>query len=251
MNDREGVLVGAALALMLVLWLGFFVHRSPRFAGSLGGGLLGVSAALLMLVPVGYSLMKRSRRLRAILERRLSLSRALAWHAYTSLAGAILAILHSGHRFESPVGVVLTAMMLVGVVSGYVGRHLLRYVAQDLRERQQRLGVLQQEYAALALRPDTQAAASLQASPWHILRRAAGRIVAGWPAEDSVPGARARIEALARSMAELEYSIAAEQRIRKWLAVWLTVHLGASIVFYGLLAVHIASGIYYGLRWFD
>ena len=31
---KERNIIGALLVLQLVLWLGFLVHRSPRFAGS-------------------------------------------------------------------------------------------------------------------------------------------------------------------------------------------------------------------------
>jgi hypothetical protein len=51
MKEREPFIVGGLVALLLVLWLGFLFHASPRFAGSLWGGVFGVSGALLMLVP--------------------------------------------------------------------------------------------------------------------------------------------------------------------------------------------------------
>ena len=45
MKERERLVIGGLCGLMLVLWLGFLVHRSSRFAGSAWGGLLGVSGA--------------------------------------------------------------------------------------------------------------------------------------------------------------------------------------------------------------
>ena len=52
MHERQKIIVSGLITLLLVLTLGFFVHRDPRFAGSLTGGLLGVAAASLMLVPL-------------------------------------------------------------------------------------------------------------------------------------------------------------------------------------------------------
>jgi len=59
MKERDRILVSGLVALMLLLWLGFLVHRSPRFPGSLWGGVLGVSGAALMMVPLVHSLIKR------------------------------------------------------------------------------------------------------------------------------------------------------------------------------------------------
>ena len=253
MNDREGALVAAMLGLALVLWLGFVVHRAPRFAGSLAGGALGVAAAVLMLVPLIYAALKRLRSLRAKLAQQLQLGRALAWHAYAGVAGAALAILHSGHRFESVLGVTLIAAMLVSVVSGFVGRHLVRLVSQDLRERTAQLGMLRQQYATALQAAQSGAAAGELAieSRWAAWRRALASRIAGSALGPEAAGAHARLGQLIASIAELEYAVAADERLKRWLAVWLVVHVSASLLFYGLLALHVASSINYGLRWFD
>lgn len=253
MNDREGTLVAAMLGLALVLWLGFVVHRAPRFAGSLAGGALGVAAAVLMLVPLIYTALKRVRPLRAKLVKRLPLGRALAWHAYAGVAGAALAILHSGHRFESVLGMTLIATMLVSVVSGFAGRHLVRLVSQDLRERTAQLGLLRHQYAAAlqAARAGAATASLIAESRWTAWRRALASRIAGSPLGPEASSAHARLKQVIASMAELEYTVAADERLKRWLAVWLVVHLSASLLFYGLLALHVVSSINYGLRWFD
>ena len=55
MQPRNGTIVGALVVLLLVFPLGFLVHVSPRFPGSLAGSLIGIVAAVLMLVAMGYS----------------------------------------------------------------------------------------------------------------------------------------------------------------------------------------------------
>ena len=143
MMQRERAIVTGLVVLLGLLWLGFAVHRSPRFPGSVVGSALAIAGAALMLVtPLAYTAVKRISPLRQRIGRAVPLGRLLAWHVYGGIAGAILAILHTGHRFESTLGVVLTAMMLVTVFSGYVGRHFLRQVAQELRDKQAQLGQL-------------------------------------------------------------------------------------------------------------
>ena len=71
MKERERVVISGLVILMLLLWLGFIVHLSPRFPGSLWGGVLGVSGALLMLWPLAYSAVKRIGKLKNAVTRRM------------------------------------------------------------------------------------------------------------------------------------------------------------------------------------
>ena len=119
--DRERTAVTGFLILLLALWLSFALHQSPRFPGSALGGVLGVSAALLMLVPLAYALVKRMTWLKASVATRIPLSKILAWHVYASIVAAFLAILHSGHRFQSWLGILLISTMLLSIISGYIG----------------------------------------------------------------------------------------------------------------------------------
>ena len=246
--ERERTVVTALLVLQVVLWLGFLVHRSPRFPGSAWGGVLGVSAALLMLLPLAYILVKRVKWSEERVVARVRLPRLLAWHVYAGIAGAILSILHSGHRFESWVGILLTAAMLLVILSGYVGRHLLRYVSLELKERQYALASLRAAYEDLAGR-----IAALPHAALPLVSGLRSRLASGLPAA-AAPGASAELRTqaveLTSAIADMEYSISADERIKRRLRVWLQVHIGASIAFYILLVVHIWSGVQYGLRWF-
>lgn len=42
---------------------------------------------------------------------------------------------------------------------------------------------------------------------------------------------------------------AAYELFKRWCSQWLWLHLILSVLFYGLLALHVGSGIYFGLRW--
>ena len=66
------------------------------------------------------------------------------------------------------------------------------------------------------------------------------------PAPDNSAG---RVTILADGVADLEYSIRTHELLKRWFSGTLTIHIVVSVAFYALLAAHIASGIYFGLRW--
>ena len=59
----------------------------------------------------------------------------LAVHVYAGILGPLLAIIHTGHKFDSPLGIALTAVMLLVVVSGFAVRYLLTYVGHEIADK--------------------------------------------------------------------------------------------------------------------
>ena len=98
MKEKERLIISGLVVLMLVLWLGFPFHQSPRFAGSLWGGILGVVGAVLMLVPLAYMVVKRNKRLKKYVSKWVSMRTLLAWHIYAGVLGPVLVVIHSGHK---------------------------------------------------------------------------------------------------------------------------------------------------------
>lgn len=135
MRNQDRIIATIIFSMLVVLWLGFLVHRSSFFAGSLLGGVFGVVGAAFMLVPLTYTVIKRSATLRRAFTRKHGFGALLQAHVYFGLVGALLAILHSGHKFQSALGVALTASMLLSVLTGFIGQHYLRYVAENIREK--------------------------------------------------------------------------------------------------------------------
>lgn len=251
---RERTVLSTLIVLLVVLWAGFAVHRSPRFPGSLTGGMLAVSGATLMVVfSLAYMAVKRMPALKQRISKRISLGELLKWHVYTSAIGSILAILHTGHRFESDLGMALTASMLITVLSGYVGRNLLGRVSMELREKRDELAKLETVYneavGEIARKPDPllASAASHGMLSWMSLRSAFRMADAGEAAR-SLPYRAVR---MAESIAELEYSIRSHERFKLLSARWLKVHIAAALVFYVLLGLHVWASIHFGLRWFE
>lgn len=214
--------------LLVGFWLGFLVHRAPRFAGSAWGGFFGVMAALFMLVPLAYTIAKRIVPVRRWAISRYSMASLLEMHVYFGLIGALLALVHSGHKFESTLGIALTGLLLLTVLSGFVGQYYLRYVAQDIHEKQSELSVL---WRTLEIRSQSFASGSLEPA---VSLQAAAEILP-----------------IVTATAELKYSVQFQQRVRRLFSAWLNVHIVCSVLFYILLVLHIWSGIYFGLRWFE
>jgi|APLak6261671146_1056082.scaffolds.fasta_scaffold00229_6 hypothetical protein len=223
--ERERKIITSILFLLMLLWLGFFLHRSPRFAGSTFGGVLGVSAALLMLVPLAYTICKRVSWIKSLCNTHLSLVKFLTWHIYTSLMGSFLAILHTGHRFDSWLGIFLTASMLLSILSGFICRHFYQYASQEQKENEVMLAKLRTEYDHMS---DT------NLSSRHM------------PAQTETQILNQIIEA----MANTEFSAEAYGTLKRQLNIWLKVHIWLSVIFYLLLVLHIVAGVQYGLRWF-
>lgn len=244
--ERERGIVTGVLLLVLAVWLGFVLHLSPRFAGSGWGGVLGIAAAVLMLPPLAYALVKRVAWLNQRVRAWRGLAVLLSVHVYAGVIGAFLAILHTGHRFDSWLGMLLTAAMLLSIISGYAGRHFLRFVTLDLRERSEALATLQSRYRALMLQLPP---ASRQPPPSGLRAYLAG-IIAPQQQGGGVGLVAQHLRRLALVIADLEYAISADSTIRQRLRHWLLVHIWTSIAFYGLLLAHIGAGIQYGLRWF-
>jgi hypothetical protein len=228
MHGKDRYVALSVLLLLVALWLGFLVHRSPRFAGSGWGGLFGVSGAILMLVPLVYSLAKRSTSARRVLTRHYSIPSLLQAHIWFSFVGALFALIHSGHKFQSALGIALTATMFLTVISGFIGQYYLRYVAEDIREKQAQLGTLWRE---LETRSNAMASGPLQVA------------VSMQAVRELLP--------IATATAELQYGVQFQERVRKLCRAWLRIHIGCSVLFYALLALHIWAGIQFGLRWFQ
>ncbi|WP_437723557.1 hypothetical protein [Sorangium sp. So ce861] len=242
MKERERLVVTGIFVVLLLGWLGFLVHRAPRFPGSLAGAIFGIAGAVLMVVPLAYSIVKRIRPLRDRLTQHVHLRTLLAWHIYAGILGPLLALVHTGHRFDSPIGVALTAAMLIVVVSGFTGRYLLGYVGRELNEKKAMRASLEVELARA--RDELAREGVSLAHPWRWALVGSLLAAGGGTAPASL-----RVARLAEAVADVEYAIRSHALFKAWFARWLRLHIVLSVVLYALLALHIGTEIYYGLRW--
>ncbi len=251
MKERERIIITGLVVLMLILWLGFLFHRSPRFAGSLTGGVLGVSGATLMLVPLAYLIIKRVKPLKRWVTQFVSMRTLLTWHIYAGILGPILVILHSGHKFNSPLGIALTAMTLIVVLSGFVGRYMLTRFADTIKEKKEILTQMEIAYRHVA--------GELSSAPDQVsIVRPISGFFSRWIASIKMlrggsqqTSAALRALALADSIANVEYAIKTHSMFKAAFQWWLKFHITIAFILYTLLALHIWSGIDFGLRWFS
>lgn len=245
MKERERVVVTGVLSILLLGWLGFLVHRSPRFPGSGVGAAFGIAGALLMLVPLAYPIVKRLPLLQDRITPHASMQSLLAAHVYAGILGPLLAMIHTGHRFDSLLGITLTAVMLLVVVSGFAVRYLLTYVGHEIADKlvllQTARGDLDSAWGVLENSP-----AEMRALPKAPVLMAG---LASFGFELPSAGPAAEVTRIAESVADLEYAIRTHELLKRCFARSLNLHIVLSVVFYVLLAIHIGSGMYFGLRW--
>lgn len=245
MKERERVVVTGVLSVLLLGWLGFLLHRSPRFPGSGVGAVFGIAGAVLMLVPLAYPIAKRIPFLNARITLHVSMQSLLALHVYAGIFGPLLALIHTGHKFDSLLGITLTAVVLLVVVSGFAVRYLLTYVNQEIKDKlvllQTARGDLDSAWGVLENSP-----AEMSALP------KAPVVVAGLASLGlALPsgGPAAEVTRIAECVADLEYAVRTYELFKRWFGRSLKLHIVLSVILYVLLALHIGSGIYFGLRW--
>lgn len=258
MKEREKMIATGLTILLLILWLGFLFHQSPRFAGSALGGVLAVTGSILMLFPLLYMVVKRIKRLKKWTTKFVSMRTLLSWHIYAGIVGPILVLLHTGHKFNSLLGIVLTALTIVVVISGFVGRYLMQQFSIEIREKKAMLAQLETAYQQVAnvlkqhpersnlLRPFNGFVSRVVAS--FFIHEAAIQPAQGGSHLESDPLAAVRIS---DAIADVEYAIKTHEKFKSWFGKWLKLHIALSMVLYGLLALHVYFAIFFGLRWFE
>lgn len=245
MKARERIVITGILSLLVLGWLGFLVHSSPRFAGSGLGSAFGIAAAVLMLFPLAYPIVKRIPAINTRVTKHVSMETLMIIHVYAGIFGPLLAIIHTGHKYESWLGITLTAVMLLVVVSGYAVRYLLTYVNQEVKDKllllQTARGDLDSAWGVLENLPP-----ELSAPPKAPLLTAA---VAALGIDLSPGGPAGEVTRTAEAVADLEYAVRTHELFKRWFSTALKLHIILSLLFYVLLGLHIWAGIHFGLRW--
>ena len=236
LSETEKLIVGGLITTLLLFAPGFVLHEAPRFPGSLAGGVLGIGGALMMVLLLVYPLIKRAAWLRRGLTTLVPMRAILSFHVYAGAVGAVLGILHTGHKFHSALGVVLVVSMLATVLSGFVGRYYMAHLTTDLRDRKAMLDAVRAEYDRVA--------AEVAGQP------VARRIFGLWrPTRFTGAAQGADLSAVINTIADLQFSMRQQETIRRAFAGWIFIHIAGSIVMYAALALHIWNGVYFGLRW--
>ena len=245
MKVRERIILTGILIVLLLSWLGFLVHSSPRFAGSGLGAVFGITAAVFMLFPLAYPIVKRIPVINRRVTKHVSMETLMIIHVYAGIFGPLLAIIHTGHKYESWLGITLTAVMLLVVVSGYAVRYLLTYVNQEVKDKlillQTARGDLDHAWGVLENLPADQSAPPK--APFLLAA------MANLGIDLSPAGPTGEVTRTAEAVADLEYAVRTHELFKRWFAWSLKLHIVLSLLFYVLLGLHIWAGIHFGLRW--
>ncbi len=247
MKERERIVFTGVFSLLLLAWLGFLVHRSPTFAGSGVGLVFGIAGAVLMLIPLAYPIVKRIPTINAWVSKHMSIHTQLTVHVYSGIFGPLLAIIHTGHKFDSPLGMTLTAVMLLVVVSGFAVRYLLTYVNQEIKDKllllQTARGDLDSAWGVLE-----NTAPEMRGLPKSPLL-AAGLASVGIGLSSGGPAGE--VTRIAESVADLEYAVRTHELLKRWFSRALKLHILLSLIFYVLLGLHIWAALHFSMRWFS
>ncbi|MBK24529.1 MAG: hypothetical protein CME70_11095 [Halobacteriovorax sp.] len=244
MNLQERHTVTGLVILMLVLWVGFILHRSPSFPGSFTGSMIGIIATFFMFVPLLYLIVKRLKKIKTHFTKWMKMSTFLRWHIYAGIIGPILGLIHTGHRFDSLVGISLILLMLLVVISGFIGRYLLGQITTEMRDKKQLWTKLLEQYENLSIKVSSNflnTHGTITYLPFFFKKLSLA--MAGAPSDEIT------LLKLADSISDVEYSIKMHETIKLWFKRWLKFHIVISLVLYGILVFHIFSEFYFGLRW--
>lgn len=248
MRERERHMVGSMVALMLLLWLSFLVHRDPSFAGSFTGTMIGITAAVFMLGEFFYFAAKRLPTFRSWVTQRVSMRSLLTWHIYGGILGPILAIVHSSHRYDSTLGTLLLTLLILNVLCGFVGRYLYNQVATEIREKQELQAGLRIEYTALSktLGDDPRTELTRLGENMGLITSLSYIPSRNFAHDD---GAKLQLLRVIDALSDVDYSIRAHDKLKVWFNRCMQLHLALSLAVLGLLIAHIWAELYVGLRW--
>ncbi len=212
----------------VLLVLGMVYHQDPAFAGSAFGHSLGIAGTVLIFMALIYPFRKR------VLKKK-GRQNPLNSHVTYGLIGPSLVVIHSAHKFTSRIGTLIFLALLLVVISGIIGRFLYRKVNRSLREQKRalktlinRFGQRRQEMGAACATTDE----SLEEDHSEYIETECSR----WAEE-------------AAAIADREYTVTFFDRLKQLFSKWIRVHYWLTAFLFALIAVHVVSTIYYGLRW--
>ena len=267
-NRKSVVWRWIAGALLVGLVASYFVYdRSAdhTHGGSAWGIGYGVAASFLVLLLTAFGWRKRAYR-----SKLGTLEGWLQAHVYLGVLVLVVALLHSGFRFEDRVAVAALVVMAAVVGSGLVGAgfytvypRLLTEVQSNLStgEISERLNRLTASMARLVAgrsrafegvyREVVASAVPRGLAGWKLLLgRLPGdgegwsRLLARVPPEEQE--ALRQLLMLARQHRELHLRLAYQERYKNLLDVWLWLHVPLTVLLILLIAVHVVAAFYFG-----
>lgn len=233
--------INAYLAVFFViLVMGFLVHQDPTFAGSALGHALGIIGGIFILMTLMYPFRKQ------VLKKK-GKQNPLNSHIAYGLVGASLVVIHSGHKLESLIGILIFLSLVLVVLSGIVGRFLFKKVNRSLKEQKRDHKLLKERIERR--KHDLFAACRVDSSDEYAVKDMAGSEPSALsPAPDLIDECSQWLDEI-RSFAETEYNMKFFDRLKTLFTRWIWIHYIISALLFALLIVHVMTTLYYGLRW--
>lgn len=214
----------------VLLVLGMVYHRDPAFAGSALGHGIGIAGTVFIVMTLIYPFRKR------VLKKK-GKKNPLQSHIAYGLIGPSLVVIHSAHKFTGIIGTLIFLVLLIVVISGIIGRFLYRKVNRSLREQKgdlklliTRFGKRRNEIGDACEISDASTDTEGEYSEYLETECAL------WADE-------------AGAIADLEYTITFFDRLKRMFSYWIRVHYWLTAFLFALIAVHVTTTFYYGLRW--
>lgn len=205
----------AVIVITLLYWAFVATSGVPAASGLVGHALGIVGIVMMLMTETLYSLRKRAMR-----KPRGTMRSWLRLHIFTGIVGPYLVLLHSAWSFNGLAGA-LTAMTLLVVASGFIGRYIYTAVPRTAD------GVIVE-------------AQELQAT-LDAMREEASRPATGLSPE----AAKRHARQTARRLRELERQMASLRWARRLLATWHTIHVPIGMVLFATAFAHIVGAVYY------
>lgn len=233
--------INAYLAVFFaVLVMGFLVHQDPAFAGSALGHFLGIIGTVLILMTLIYPFRKR------VLKKK-GKKNPLNSHITYGLVGPSLVIIHSGHKLDSLIGILIFLSLVLVVLSGIVGRFLFKKVNRSLKEQKQDHKLLKERIEGR--KQDLFAACRADYSNGEAIGESVGREPSAFSAPPDLVDECSHWLDEVRAFAEKEYNMRFFDRLKTIFTKWIKAHYAISGFLFALLVVHVITTLYYGLRW--
>ena len=265
-----------ALVLLVAAFVPFALERWRDGAFQHGGSRLGlaygIAAAALVLLLTAFGLRKRAYR-----SRLGSLESWLGSHVWLGVLVAVVAVLHTGLRFEDRVALATLLVLLAVVASGLVGAYLYqvlprRLTAVETNEAPEETTAELNRVAGAMARLAAGRSAAFRSIHHRLAAEARPPVWAGWrlvfsgaPAGGGAERSGGRggwerllgnveeaereelrhLLVLARQHRELRRGFLVQRRYRNLLDAWLWVHVPLTFALLALLAVHVAGALYY------
>ncbi|MCF8145924.1 MAG: hypothetical protein K9N21_18610 [Deltaproteobacteria bacterium] len=232
--------INALLAIFfIVLVAGLLFHESETFAGSLLGHSIGIVGTTMIFLTLIYPYRKRVRHQRG---RQNPLSK----HIFYGLMGPSLVVIHSAHKLDSLIGLLVFLSMLIVVLSGITGRFFFRRISRTLKDQQRQLAVLKEEFRK---RRKMVAACEAYFGLDHAEENENRAETENGRYEGAQRDQCEELLDIAQSMSELEYTTTIFDSTKSLFSKWMIVHHVLTLFLFSFVFLHILTVLYYGLRW--